>query len=236
MKENFPEKSRRSDIDRFLDKIAHTRDLKPAGRNGRLIFAMDATASREPTWDRACGIQAEMFQTTTKQGGLDIQLCYYRGLNDFFASSWINNPNDLLAQMTRVHCVGGHTQIARLLSHAIQETKTKKVNAVVFVGDCVEENIDHLCGLAGKLSILGVPVFMFQEGYEPLAEAAFRRIAETTQGAYCRFDANSAQQLKDLLSAVAVYAASGKTALEHFSQSRGGVVKLLSQQLDKKHR
>ena len=49
-----------AEVEAFLKKVALTaRPVKTAGR-GRLIFAMDATASREPTWDRACHIQAEM--------------------------------------------------------------------------------------------------------------------------------------------------------------------------------
>lgn len=227
----LPEKSSRAEIDGFLKKMAATKHVKPAGPKGRLIFAMDATASREPTWHRACQIQSEMFQSTATLGGLDIQLCYYRGFQEFYASSWVNNPDDLLRQMASASCVGGHTQIGRVICHAIKETKSNKVNAMVFVGDSMEEKVDYLCRLAGELALLGVPVFMFQEGYDVVAEAAFRQIATLTKGAYCRFDANSAKQLSDLLNAVAVYAASGRAALERFGEERGGIVPQLIHQV-----
>ena len=120
-----------------------------AGGTGRLIFAMDATASREPSWDRACRIQGDMFSATETLGGLEIQLAWYRGLGEFEASGWLRDSHALVTKMTQVTCRAGETQIARVLQHAIAETGRRKVNAMVFVGDCVEENVDALCGRAG---------------------------------------------------------------------------------------
>ena len=232
-KQKLPGKSSRSEVDAFLRKVASTPAVKSSGQSGRLIFAMDATASREPTWDHACHIQAQMFEQTAALGGLAIQLCYYRGFNEFSASDWLTRAADLQQRMTAVHCLGGHTQIGKLLRHAIDETRRKKVNALVFVGDCMEEEVDRLCQIAGELGIHNVPVFLFHEGQDAIAEAAFKQIARLTNGAYCPFDTGSAQQLRDLLSAVAVYAAGGRRALENFSKTRGGNVKLLTRQISK---
>jgi hypothetical protein len=229
----LPAKSGQGEIDAFLAKVASTPVARPDGSRGRLIFAMDATASREPTWDRACQIQSEMFLETETLGGLDIQLCYYGGFRDFYASPWLDSSSDLLAQMTEVRCAGGMTQIERVLKHTAAESRQNKVNALVFVGDCMEENIDRLCHLAGELGILGVPAFLFHEGDDQAAERTFRAIARLTGGAYCRFDAGSAQQLRDLLSAVAVYAAGGRKALEDFGQRQGGVALRLTRQFKK---
>lgn len=198
-----------------------------------MIFAMDATASREPTWDRACQIQGEMFTQTAALGGLDIQLCYYRGFGEFEASPWLSSADDLLRRMTSVSCRGGYTQIEKVLQQAKEQTRQKKVQALVFVGDCVEEDVDRLCHLAGELGMLGVPVFLFHEGDEPVAQRTFKEFARLTRGAYCRFDATSAGQLRDLLSAVAVYAAGGQKALQNFSQNRSEVVRQLTRQLGK---
>jgi len=232
-KEKLPKKSSRSDVDAFLLKVASTPVLKSSSQLGRLIFAMDATASRAPAWDRACHIQAQMFEETSALGGLTIQLCYYRGFNEFTATDWLTNTTDLQNRMAAVQCLGGQTQIGKVLQHAIKETKQKKVNALVFVGDCMEENVDELCHLAGKLGILGMPVFVFHEGGDSAAGYAFKQIARLTNGAYCPFDADSAQQLRELLSAVAVYAAGGRRALENFSMNRGDAVKLLTRQISK---
>jgi hypothetical protein len=230
----LPEKpTARTEVDAFLQKLAAMPSARPAGQRGRLIFALDATASRQPTWDRACHIQAEMFKETAALGGLDIQLVFYRGFGEFHASAWLGSAADLLKQMTAVTCLGGKTQIGKVLRHAIADTKRQKVNAVVFVGDCMEEDIDKLCSFAGELGLLNVPVFVFHEGRETRAANAFRQIARLSNGAYCPFDANSAQQLRELLSAVAVYAAGGRPALEDYSRRTGGATLLIASQVAK---
>ncbi len=230
-KENLPSKSTKSEIADFLHKVANLPTTNKSGESGRLIFAMDATASREPAWDAACELQGQMFEQTQLMGGLNVQLIYYRGYNEFFASKWVNKPSDLNKTMSVVRCLGGMTQIRKVLQHAINETKAKKINAVVFVGDAMEEDIDDLCILAGKLGILGVPVFIFQENTDRIATLAFQQIAKLTNGAHSVFDSGSAQQLKDLLSAVAIYAAGGRNALAKFSKRKGGIVLNLTHQL-----
>lgn len=231
--EKLPKKSSRSEVDAFLRKVASSALMKPSGKGGRLIFALDATASRGPTWDHACHIQAEMFEETSGLGGLAIQLCYYRGLKDFAATGWLTNTGELQDRMAAVSCLGGHTQIGKVLRHAISETRRNTVDAMVFVGDCMEEDADKLCRLAGELGIHNVPVFLFQEGDDPAAERTFKQIARLTAGAYCPFDTGSAQQLRELLRAVAVYASGGHRALKRFSELGGDKVKLLTRQMRK---
>lgn len=226
-----PTQSSRSGVDTFLKKVASTPVTPRAGERGRLIFAMDATASREPSWDRACQIQGQMFEETATLGGLDVQMAYYRGFGEFQATKWVNNSAELVRQMTAVFCLGGETQIRKVLRHAINETKKKKVNALVFVGDCCEEDVDKLCAIAGELGLLNVPVFIFHEGGEPTAARTFQQIVKLTNGAYCAFDSSSAKQLRDLLSAVAVYAAGGRKALESYSRRSSENVALLTQQV-----
>jgi len=221
------------DVSAFLAKVAAT--PAPARRDGdcgRLLFAMDATASREPSWDQACQIQGSMFETTASLGGLDVQLCYYRGFNEFRSTAWVADARALAAQMSRVHCAGGATQIGRVLAHAKAQHRDRRLNALVFVGDCMEEDVDRLCAAAGELGLLGVPAFMFHEGGEAIAARTFREIARLTRGAYCRFEPGSAEQLRQLLTAVAVYAAGGRTALQDFSQRHGELTRLLAHQID----
>ncbi len=233
-KKDLPQKSSRAAIDAFVKRVRSTPMAKSGQQRGRLMFAMDATASREPSWDRACRIQGEMFSETAALGGLDIQLCYYRGYGEFEASPWLSSADALLQRMTSVTCRGGNTQIEKVLRQAIEQHKQKKIQALVFVGDCMEEDVDRLCHLAGQLGLLGVPVFMFHEGPDPAAQRAFKEIARLTRGAYCAFDASSAGQLRDLLSAVAVYAAGGQKALQDFTRGRDQVVQQLTRQLEKR--
>ena len=232
MGEKLPEKaSSAGQVDAFLKKLAAMPAVRPAGPRGRLIFALDATASRQPTWDQACMIQAQMFQAVGQMGGLDVQLVYYRGFHEFEAFPWLDNAAALTQRMTGVFCLGGRTQIARVLKHAIAETKGKRVNALVFVGDCMEEPADNLCHMSGQLGVLGLPIFLFHEGREPLAAATFQQLARISGGAYCPFDAGSAHQLTELLRAVAVYAAGGLKALQDYSRNAGGKTLLLTRQL-----
>jgi len=211
--------------------VAITPVQKNSGKQGRLIFAMDATASREPSWDRACQLQGEMFKATASLGGLSVQLAYYRGFSEFHFTTWISKSTALVRHMTGVRCLGGHTQIRKVLRHAIKETRKERVNAVVFVGDCMEENVDDLCAMAGELGLLGVPVFVFHEGADLTATLAFKQIARLSNGAYLSFDAASANLLKELLSAVAVYAAGGRHALEHYGRKRGGAALQIAHQI-----
>ncbi len=197
------------------------------GGRGRMIFALDATMSRQPTWDTALQLQAEMFEEAAKVGGLDVQLAYYRGFRECRASRWVGDARALRDLMTGIDCRGGHTQIGRILGHARKETGKKKVNVLVFVGDAMEEKIDDLAARAGELGMLGVRVFIFQEGRDPAVERAFREIARLSGGAYARFDVNAAGQLAELLRAAAIYAAGGVKALA----ASGASARLLLEQL-----
>jgi len=218
-------------IETFLKEVASTPPPQPGRGRGRLIFAMDATASREPTWDRACQVQGQMFLETAALGGLDVQLVYYRGFDECRASRWVDNPGDLVRLMSGVFCLAGQTKLGRVLRHAVRETEKKRVAALVFVGDCFEESLDEVGQIAGQLGMQGVRAFLFQEGRNPEAERAFRHIAQLTNGVHCRFDSTSPQQLRDLLGAVAAFAAGGRRALADLSQRSSPEVRLLASQV-----
>ncbi|WP_213742109.1 VWA domain-containing protein [Bradyrhizobium sp. dw_411] len=211
--------------------VAKARAMSPhaAGAKGRLVFALDATMSRQPTWDMACALQADMFREAAALGSLDIRLVYYRGLSECRATGWISDSAELARLMGKITCQGGNTQIGKVLSEARREAVASAVRAVVFVGDAMEENVDALCAKAGELGLLKVPVFMFQEGHDVAAEQAFREIARLTGGAWCRFDPGAAAQLRELLRAAAAYAAGGRAALQQLSKTASGAAKLLGQ-------
>ena len=61
-------------VSAFLRKVESLPvQVRPAsGRRARLLFAVDATASRQPSWDRACHLQGEMFMATKDLGGLGV--------------------------------------------------------------------------------------------------------------------------------------------------------------------
>src|SRR5436305_7919326 len=179
------QRSAPDDIAAFVAKARAMSPHAPQAR-GRLIFALDATMSRQPTWDMACALQADMFREAATVGSLDIRLVYYRGLNECRASNWVSDTAHLGRLMSGIACQGGNTQIGKVLSEARREAVGSGVRAVVFVGDAMEEPVDGLCAKAGELGLLKVPVFMFQEGHDEVAEQAFREIARLTGVAWRR--------------------------------------------------
>lgn len=225
----LPRPSSGAEVDAFLRRVAAT--PAPVAGGGRLVFALDATASREPAWDRASHLQAEMFEAAAALGGLAIQLAWYRGFHEFEASPWYVQSRPLLERMGAVRCAAGQTQILRVLEHAAAEHARQRVGALVFVGDCVEEPPAALYRAAGRLGVLGVPAFMFLEGRDAHATTVFTEIARRSGGAFCPFDAGSAEQLRALLTAVAVYASGGRKALTDLGRRQGGAAVRLLEQL-----
>ncbi len=197
---------------------------------GRLIFALDATMSRQPTWDRAMATQTAMFDAVGQAGGLSVQLVFFRGFGECRASKWVVNAAALRDLMTGIQCRGGHTQLGKVLEHARRETEKARVAALVFIGDALEEDVDHLCNKAGELGLLGVRGFFFQDGYDPLVERTFKEMARLTNGAFFRLGPASARDLAGLLGAIAVYAHGGLKALNDSSRS---AARLLLEQMNR---
>jgi hypothetical protein len=179
---------------------------------GRLIFALDATMSRQATWDLAANLQSQMFDAVAGSN-LSVQLVYFRGIDECRASKWTVSSRDLRAVMTTINCRSGHTQIEKILSHVAKEADTEPVKATIFVGDACEEKRDQLAPLAAKLGRLRAPMFMFQEGDEQKAAQAFREIAELSGGVYAPFDSGAAARLGELMRAVAMVATGSTAAL-----------------------
>lgn len=198
-----------------------------ARASGRLLFALDATGSRQPTWDKACGLQLKMFETVAGLGSLTCQLAWFGGAG-FRNGTWVDNALALGDQMSGVHCVSGGTQITRVLEHALSETKAKRISAVLYVGDCMEEDANHLVNLAKQLGACDTPVFMFQEAYYPGVGDAYALIAQASGGAHLPFDLANITKLSGLLGAVAIFAVSGLEGLNAASAVNSGARLLLA--------
>ena len=217
-----------SAVDAFLRTADTLAPVAAGADQGRLIFALDATMSRQPTWDLACSVQAGMFETTSRIGGLAVQLVYFRGFRECRASRWVSDPRALTGIMTRIRCEGGMTQIERVLRHVRKTTQEKRIGAFIYVGDAMEEHVDTLCALAGELGLMGVKGFFFQEGNEPGATTAFAEMARLTGGAHERFDMAAPGALEALLRAAAAYAAGGMGALQKLAQEDMGARRLIT--------
>ena len=223
-------KASNSQIDVFLEKAKNLPAAASTSR-GRLIFALDATMSRQPTWDMALSLQGRMFETAASLGGLEVQLVYFRGLMECRASSFAANGDGLAALMSKIEVRGGETQIRKVLAHVRDEARRAKIGALVYIGDAMEENPDKLCALAGEIGLLGVKAFMFHEGADAEAGSVFQEIARLTGGAYAAFDASAPKRMADLLGAAAAYAAGGRAALEKQALQGGAAAGLLLTQM-----
>jgi hypothetical protein len=198
-----------------LDAFVAAMDRAPKpGSAGRLLFALDATLSRERTWDRAMHIQSSMFAEAASINGLAMKLVYFRGFDECRASAWQNDERSLARLMQGITCLGGQTQIGRVLGFARKEVAKAPVPALVYIGDAVEEDADYLSNVAGQLGLLGCKLFLFHEGADRFAGSAFRSMAKNSGGGYFQFDERSADVLASLLKAVARYASGGRAALE----------------------
>ena len=157
----------------------------PALPRGRLMFALDATASRAPTWAIARELQARMFREAAPIGKLDVQLVFYRG-DECRTSKWVSSGVEIAHLMNRIDCKGGYTQIRRVLEHALRENEKAAVQALVFIGDAMEEQIETLAAAAGELGMQGVPIFIFQEGRNAAVRRAFRAVGSEIRGSLLR--------------------------------------------------
>ena len=201
-------------------------------RQARLIFALDATASREPTWAQARILHGELFTAASASTSLAVQLCHYGGQGRFEHSHWLTQPAALLDQLNAVNCLAGTTQIHRVIQHALQSgTDINPVRALVFVGDACEESPEALYQLAGQCAIKRIPIFVFHEGQDRSAREAFQQLARLSRGAYAPFDANCGDELRTLLGAVARFAVGGIRALQASNTEKDQL--LLAQLSDK---
>ncbi|MFN3169214.1 MAG: VWA domain-containing protein [Hyphomicrobiales bacterium] len=212
------EASKGGSVDAFVAALGTA--PKP-GSTGRLLFALDATLSRERTWDKAMHIQSSMFAEANTVNGLAMKLIYFRGFNECRASAWQTDGKSLARLMQGIGCLGGQTQIGRVLRFARKEITKAPVPAMVYIGDAVEEGPDALSQQAGELGMLGCKLFIFHEGHDRMAGSVFRSMAANSGGGYFQFDERSAETLARLLKAVARYASGGRTALESASGREG---------------
>lgn len=201
--------SRQAKVEAFLEK--NRREIA-AGGHGRLIFALDATASRQPTWDCAAKLQAQMFGAASGVSGLQVQLVFFRGVQ-CQTSDWTRDANSLAAKMRKIFCESGTTQWLRVLRHIRQEHRRNPVSVAVCIGDAFEESADEAYAAVAEAPKL----VMVQEGDDPLVSAVFARLAEKTGGLHFKLGPDSTHELAELLRGLGAYAVGGPEALKRLS-------------------
>ena len=223
----------------FSPRVAALLKKTQAAR-GRLLFSLDATASREPMWDLATSLQVAMFEKAAKIGGLDVQLAHFGG-DEFQHSSWLSDAHELVSLMRAIRCKSGATQIAKALRHIWIENQRAEGRRGGLHRRRVRGAARRALCRRGGLGRAAVPVSgrrrpgdlsrrataELSEHPPQKVEQVFRELARLSGGAYGKFDAGAAKQLGELLRAVAAFAVGGVAALanQHTDSAR----KLLGQ-------
>jgi hypothetical protein len=193
-----------------VEQFLSTRKAITAGYS-KLVFSVDCTASRAATWTAAQKLQSKMLRDHA--GDLMLKLVFFRG-DELRESAWTSDANRLATSMSKLECITGITQIARILRLAIREHETAgPIQALIFIGDACEEFEDELAGLASELGRHRLPAFVFQEGGDPVAERVLKLIAERSGGKYFRFNSKDVAGLAKQLGAVATFAVTGDASV-----------------------
>ena len=119
----------------FLDKVRQSKAvasaasretlakaLAPSGRP-RLLFAMDATASREPAWQLAQTITGAMFEAVP--GALDVALAYHGGGRLKEVTPFVADARAFLDKVHTVQCEAGGTALTAILEAATTIARLK---------------------------------------------------------------------------------------------------------------
>lgn len=186
----------------------------------KLLFSMDATQSREATWDIAQDLTRTMFDQMP--GGLKIALAYHGGGRLKEVSEFRTDLEYFKRKVAEVRCDAGQTALCPILEKATQENG---LSALIYIGDAYEEG--EYRTLARDLKLKKVPCFFFLEGNDPAAKRAFSEIAEITGGAVFPFEMTSLGKAKDRLDAIAAFAAGGTQLLKEKAASLPAASELL---------
>lgn len=191
----------------------------------RLIFAVDATASREPAWAAARQVTDALVKALP--GELDVALAVHGGSRVHTFTAFTSNAAALRDQAAGVSCAAGFTRLLPILAASL---KQPAVRVVVYIGDVFEENLLRGRRLADSMGAQGTKLIVLHDTSDPGARReaeTFWDLAKRTGGCVLPFDASAPGRLRDLLSAVAVYAVGGEKLLRERRRELPGAVALL---------
>ena len=201
--------------DAFLDKVRAAKVVKPLDRSAvpkktpRLVFAFDATASREPAWDEARQITDRLF--CSLPGGLDIALAVHGGNTVHTFTPFSSDARSFRDQAAGISCIAGMTRLCTILRRTIDAGGVK---VLLYIGDTYEEDSAEAFALADRCKLHGIRVLILADRADAHALEVFHGIAARTDGAVLDFRAVPLKDMGDVLEAVAALAAGGRKLLE----------------------
>ncbi len=191
----------------------------------RLVFAVDATASREPAWAAARQVTDALVQALP--GELDVALAVHGGSRVHTFTGFTSDARTLRDRAAGVTCQAGSTRLLPILSASL---KQPAVRVVVYIGDVLEESLAHGRPLADQMGAQGIKLFVLHDTADRSAQRyaeVFWDLAKRTGGCVLPFDPSAPGRLRDLLSAMAVYAVGGEKLLRARRHELPGAVALL---------
>jgi hypothetical protein len=197
------------------------------GRN-RLVFAIDATASREGAWKVATEITSTRFESVPDK--IEVSLAYHGGGHIKELSPFSTNAKTFLDKLQQIRCIGGRTAFNDILDRVVH---LPGVACCVYIGDCFEEREADALALARQLKLKGIKMFIFHdtsssEIYDTdHAARVFAKVVDICGGALMDFNDQSPKQAEEFLGAIALYAVGGRKLLEQQKGQLPGAVKLL---------
>jgi hypothetical protein len=191
----------------------------------RLVFGIDATASREPAWAAARSVTDALVRALP--GELDVALAVHGGSRLHTFTDFTANPNTLRDRAAGIGCIAGFTQFLPILSRALG---SPGVRVVVYIGDVFEESLGRGRKLADAMGLKAIRLIVLHDTADWNARRdaeIFLDLARRTGGCVLPFDANAPARLRELLAAVAVYAVGGEKLLEEKRGELPGATMLL---------
>ena len=200
--------------------------LAPKQRRPRLVFGIDATASREPAWQAARETTNALFDALP--GQLDVALAVHGGSELHTFTGFTSQPGELRDTAAGIVCRAGGTRLVEVLARS---RDAGDVRVVVYIGDVFEEDADEAAAVADTLRLRGCRVVILHDrgqapAYDPSVEV-FQDIARRTGGAVLPFDARSKGKLREILEAVATLAVGGVKLLQERRKALPGAALLL---------
>ena len=189
----------------------------------RMVFGIDATASREHAWDTARTVTDSLFSAAP--GGIEVALAAHGGNRLSLFTGFHTDVAPLRRAAAAITCEKGMT---RLLDMAEATLQHPGVRALVYVGDCFEEDPLRAMVLADRMRLRGIRLVVLHDLSSAAREDAhfFAVMAARTGGLVLPFDAASLDALRDVLASLAAYVAGG-TALLRARSTASPASKLL---------
>lgn len=194
----------------------------------RLVFAADATASREEQWEAAKELTDALFSAIP--GGIEVALAVHGGGRLHTWTPFTSRPDKLRDLAARVKIQAGETRLLDVLRRTLEDPR---ISVVVYIGDRFEESRELARQVAKALKLQQTRLIILHDrgmGYDLEIEDAasvFAALAELTGGTVLPFDISALARLRELLAAVAVLAIGGTSMLAAKQETMPGARLLL---------